>query len=842
MNLKPGIGLVAFLLCIGTAGTSRAESTVILPYGATWRYLDDGSDQGTAWRDTAFNDSTWTAGPAQLGYGDGDEATVVGYIDADPGTSGTQKNATTYFRTTFTVASPSQFIALSLSLTYDDAGAIYINGTEVARTSNLAAGAGFNTYATSASSDNASQTWTVPTSALVAGTNTIAVEIHQSGSTSSDVSFDLQLLGLTEVTRGPYLQMNNHAAITLRWRTATATDSIVWTGSAPGALSVNVSDATVTTEHEVRLTGLQADTVYYYAIGSSSGQMSGNAASYFFRTAPTPGTDKATRLWVLGDAGTANSSQQAVRDAYYNSALHQFNDLVLLLGDNAYNTGTDAEYQTALFDMYPTVLRQSPVWSCLGNHETAQATSGSYSGVPYFDLFSFPTTAQCGGQASGTERYFSWDFGNVHFVSLDAQTTNATLRTDMLAWLDNDLAANTRRWTIAIWHHPPYTKGSHDSDTESQLIWARENLVPLMEAGGVDLVLCGHSHSYERSKFIDGFHATPTLADSGTVIDAGDGRETGGGVYGKDYGPHLGAVFAVAGSSGQISGGTLNHPVMLTSLNMLGSMIIDITGNRLDARFISSTGTVADSFSIEKGPVVTVATPTPNAAEYGPVNGQFTVTRSGSTAAPLVVQATIGGSAAGSRYQPIVVPVTIPVGSGTQTVTVTPVPDATFQGSQNVTLTSAPNVSYRLGGAVNGSVTITDTPAGAPPIASWHLAKFGTAANNAALTADTADPDFDGSTNLIEYALGLEPLAPSLIGLPANDTSSGYLKLIIPKNPLATDVSFEVQSNDDPANPLGWSSSTTTILQNTPTLLEVRDNVPISIAPRRFMRLQVSRP
>ena len=86
------------------------------------------------------------------------------------------------------------------------------------------------------------------------------------------------------------------------------------------------------------------------------------------------------------------------------------------------------------------MLRQSPVWSCLGNHETAQATSGNYSGVPYFDIFSFPTSAESGGYASGTERYFSWDFGNIHFISLDAQTTDATLRANMLAWLENDLA------------------------------------------------------------------------------------------------------------------------------------------------------------------------------------------------------------------------------------------------------------------------------------------------------------------------------------------------------------------------------------------------------------------
>ena len=74
----------------------------------------------------------------------------------------------------------------------------------------------------------------------------------------------------------------------------------------------------------------------------------------------------------------------------------------------------------------------------------------------------------------------------------------------MMTWLEADLQNNDKLWVIAFWHHPPYSKGSHDSDTEGKLIDMREIVLPLVEQYGADLVLSGHSHSYERSYLIDG--------------------------------------------------------------------------------------------------------------------------------------------------------------------------------------------------------------------------------------------------------------------------------------------------------------------------------------------------
>ena len=183
------------------------------------------------------------------------------------------------------------------------------------------------------------------------------------------------------------------------------------------------------------------------------------------------------------------------------------------------------------------------------------------------------------------------------------------------------------------------------------------------------------------------------------------------------------------------------------------------------------------------------------------------VARSGSTANPLNILATIGGTAPMSRYAPITLPVTIPAGASSQTVNVTPQPDAVAQGAQTVTLASSANVEYRLGLVTGGTVTVTDTPAGSPPIATWHLAKFGIDANNEAIRGDNADPNSNGTVNLLEYALGLEPLLPSSGGLPAGDASGTYLTLSVQKNPAATDVTYSVQVNGDLPNTAGWSGA-----------------------------------
>lgn len=593
--------LAWLVLCLAPAA---APAEVLIHRGAAWAYLDDGTDPGTAWRSAGFNDGGWKTGPGPLGYGDGDEATVVGF-----GPNGSAKLITTYFRRHFTVASPAAYAGLTLSLQRDDGAVVYLNGTEVHR-SNMPAGAvSASTLASTAvggADESAFFAASLSPGALVSGDNVIAVEIHQSAASSSDLSFDLELraqasAGAARVVRGPYLQMATPGSIVVRWRTDVATDSRVSFGTAQGSLTSHADNAAVTAEHEVRVMGLAPETRYYYSAGSTGAVHAGGDAGSFFVTPPPAGTARPTRIWVIGDSGTGDAKAAAVYKAYRTFAGASYTNLWLMLGDNAYVSGTDAEYQKAVFDMYPGLLRQSVLWPTLGNHDGQAADSATQSG-PYYGLFTLPRSAEAGGVASGTEAYYSFDYGNLHFVVLDSYETDRSTAGAMMSWLEADLQAVTADWLIAFWHHPPYSKGSHNSDTETELVQMRERFLPVLEDFGVDLVLTGHSHSYERSKFIDGHYGSSATFSSAHVIDGGSGRVGDTGPYGKADGgaPHGGAVYVVAGSSGQTSGGPLNHPAMFISLNALGSLVLDVDGLTLNARFLDDKGVQRDSFTMVK--------------------------------------------------------------------------------------------------------------------------------------------------------------------------------------------------------------------------------------------------
>ena len=198
-NLPPDSDVTYTVQTVDAAGNVSPPSgpvvvhTGLLPLaaGAAWKYLDNGTDQGTTWRAPAFNDATWASGAAELGYGDGDETTVVGY-GPDPN----NKYITTYFRRTFTVRNLAELATLTVKLVRDDGAVVYVNGTEVVRSTLPMGTITSATRATAAIADAAESQWNsfaVNPSVLVAGTNTIAVEIHQNGATSRDISFNLAL-------------------------------------------------------------------------------------------------------------------------------------------------------------------------------------------------------------------------------------------------------------------------------------------------------------------------------------------------------------------------------------------------------------------------------------------------------------------------------------------------------------------------------------------------------------------------------------------------------------------------------------------------------------------------
>ncbi len=212
------------------------------------------------------------------------------------------------------------------------------------------------------------------------------------------------------------------------------------------------------------------------------------------------------------------------------------------------------------------------------------------SRMPYLDIFTLPTNGEAGGVSSGSEQYYSFDYGNVHFVSLDSQLSarDPDQLAAMKAWLIDDLSTNTSDWTIVIFHHPPYSKGAnHDSDDTEKVggfdmpqQWMREEFVPVFDSYGVDLVYNGHSHSYERSFYLTGLIGksdTYSAARNAELVDgdpdrpaSGRGEEayeqlspTSGGVDDR-------VVYTVAGNGGKADSGSgitapdqwLRHPAM----------------------------------------------------------------------------------------------------------------------------------------------------------------------------------------------------------------------------------------------------------------------------------------
>ncbi len=173
---------------------SESTPVTLLAAGSNWRYLDDGSDQGTAWRNPGFDDAVWQSGPAQLGYGDGDEATLLSYGD-----NASDKHITTYFRSVFPVTDAARMTGLMLRVLRDDGVSVYLNGQEIAR-SNLPGEPGtpvgheqLAAQIVGGEEESTFFEFASPANALVDGENTIAVEVHQGSATSSDISFDLEL-------------------------------------------------------------------------------------------------------------------------------------------------------------------------------------------------------------------------------------------------------------------------------------------------------------------------------------------------------------------------------------------------------------------------------------------------------------------------------------------------------------------------------------------------------------------------------------------------------------------------------------------------------------------------
>jgi acid phosphatase type 7 len=408
------------------------------------------------------------------------------------------------------------------------------------------------------------------------------------------------------IIRGPYLNSVSSTSAIIRWRTEKPTDSKVTFSKSfrKTGQVVEVVDRKFVTDHEITIKDLSPATRYYYSVGA----MEAKATMYeeqFLSTAPPVGSTNPVRIWALGDFGDGSKNQLDCRDAIIKETVDHRPDAWLWLGDNAYNIGLDEEYQRHVFRVYQeSFFKNTNLYPSPGNHDYGRAKRNP-SDISYFKIFTMPSNGESGGIPSGSESFYAVDFGNVHLISLDSQgELDGGFRiydtlSKQITWLKKDLAANKLPWTIVYFHHPPYTKGSHDSDRENELVKIRENLLTILERFKVDLVLTGHSHVYERTHPLRGHYGEANTFDPiKHVVEKKDSPNN----YrvGKEG---QGVIYIVSGSGGQVGGQAEGYPLRAATYyntTVGGSLLMDFNDNRLDAKWICADGQVRDRFSITK--------------------------------------------------------------------------------------------------------------------------------------------------------------------------------------------------------------------------------------------------
>ncbi len=289
--------------------------------------------------------------------------------------------------------------------------------------------------------------------------------------------------GAPALKRQPYLQQVTASSAMLGWVT-TDPGSAKVTITKPDGSMLATAEAAVE-DYALRSAGenqvwstlptLEPGTVYCYQIGDENQPITNRTG---FRTAPGPDSTEPVRFLAFGDSGGGGADQYALLEQMYTVPY----DIMIHTGDVAYDDGTIDQFEDNVFGVYADLFRHIPFMPASGNHDYR-----TLQGAPFRDVFNLP--------GDSGEKWYSYDWGPVHFVALD---TEADYRTQ-IEWLDRDLEANKLPWKIIYMHKPPYSSGMHGSDTTLRTL-----LAPVLKRHGVQLVLAGHDHNYERIKPQDG--------------------------------------------------------------------------------------------------------------------------------------------------------------------------------------------------------------------------------------------------------------------------------------------------------------------------------------------------
>jgi hypothetical protein len=341
--------------------------------------------------------------------------------------------------------------------------------------------------------------------ALNAGAQVWRLVLDTNGPTTAVANFNWIRVSTPNglaILRGPYLQQVTDASAIVVWTTrdlGTAQVRYAATGGTTTSVTATArlfpaSDTGLTSDfyqYEARINGLSAATRYTYDV--FMGGADATPGQDTFTSAPTTGSGT-VRFIAFGDSGVGSASQSQLATRM---AADTF-DFALHTGDVAYGTSTGVggpsytQYDSWLFGVYSQWMRSRPFYPTIGNHDDEINHASAYR-----DVFVLPEQGASTTYPDNAERYYSFDYGPVHFVALDTEYAllDAGRKQAQLAWLDADLAATTQPWRIVYFHRSPYSSGTE----HGSMLDVRQAFSPILERRGVQLVLSSHDHDYERS-------------------------------------------------------------------------------------------------------------------------------------------------------------------------------------------------------------------------------------------------------------------------------------------------------------------------------------------------------
>ncbi len=301
--------------------------------------------------------------------------------------------------------------------------------------------------------------------------------------------------------RDQYVQNVSGSSAVIAWMSKEPGAGLVEYGETP-RLGRKQGDGSIGRRHAVTLSGLRPGSTYYYRVAGASKTAS-------FRTAPE-GPDSRFTFAVIGDSGNGEKAQWAVAGLLERMEL----DLILHAGDVVYPSGEDRDYDAKFFAPYRRIIGSVPLFPALGNHDVE-----TKDGAPYLENFHLPRN-----DPQDMGRYYSFDWGNVHFVALDSELyydDGGGDPEEQKAWLERDLSETRQPWKFVFLHRSLYSSSEHGSD-----LMIREDLEPVFVRHEVDMVFSGHDHGYERTVPIRGVTYVVTGGGGKDLYKAGNNEWT----------------------------------------------------------------------------------------------------------------------------------------------------------------------------------------------------------------------------------------------------------------------------------------------------------------------------